>query len=232
MLVELRPWFYHHRDATDGRRGNDEDVTMTEYTWGVYLRPDPITCKAIADLTELAKRQFGIVSAAAFAPHATLAGAVPSNASAEDFIAALDPLLVATPAFPVFNAGIGKLTTTIIYDIDRTPSGEKNIHLQDLATAVNEAIAPLTAYVPGEWTQPFGPATFHAHFSLASHDLRDRPDLAAEVEEFLRAIPMDIPPTFMADTITLFRFHSADWNSTWWHDLTWQHVRSWKLITP
>ncbi len=202
---------------------------MTDYTWGVYLRPDPITCKAIADLTDLAKRQFGIVSAAAFAPHATLAGAVPSNASAEEFIDVLDPLLRSTPAFPVYNAGIGKMTTTIIYDIDRTQSGEKNIDLLNIATAVNEAVAHIAAYTPGEWTQPFDPATFHAHFSLASHDLRTRPDLAIEVEEFLRAIPMEVPHTFMADTITLFRFHSADWNSEWWHDLTWQHIRSWKL---
>ncbi len=202
---------------------------MTEFTWGVYLRPDPVTCKAIADLTDLAKRQFGIVSAAAFAPHATLAGAVPSNATAEDFIAALDPVLSATPVFPVHNAGIGKMTTTIIYDIDRTKTGEKNTALLDLATAVNTAIMPLTAYQPGHWMKPFNPAGFHAHFSLASHDLRSRPDLSDEVEEFLRAIPMDYTADFMADTITLFRFYSADWNSEWWHDLKWEHVRSWRL---
>lgn len=204
---------------------------MTEYTWGVYLRPDPVTCKAVADLTALCKRQFGIVSAAAFAPHATLAGAVPSEATADDFIAALDPLLTATPAFPVVNRGIGKLTTTIIYDIDRLEDGTVNQALHDLARRVNEAIAPLTAYQPGEWMQPFDPAGFHAHLSLASHDLRSRPDLAPEVEAYLRAIPMEVPQQFLADTITLFRFHSADWNAAWWHDLRWEHIRSWRLPT-
>lgn len=205
---------------------------MTEYTWGVYLRPDPITCKAIADLTELAKRQFGIVSAAAFAPHATLAGAVPSNATAEEFIAMLDPLLSRTTAFPVYNAGIARRPTSVYYDIDTLGNGEVNRPLHNLATAVNEAISPIAAYTAGEWSQPFESGKFWAHLSLASHDLRDRPDVRDEVEEFLRAIPIDTPATFMADTITLFRFHSADWNSEWWHDLTWQHVRSWKLLTP
>lgn len=202
---------------------------MTEYTWGVYLRPDPLTCKAISDLTELCEKQFGIVSAAAFAPHATLAGAVPSNASAEEFIEILDPLLTSTPAFPVHNAGVTRRPTSVYYDIDKLENGEINQPLHDLATAVNETIAPLTAYQPGEWTQPFVPEKFWAHFSLASHDLRDREDLRDEVEEFLRAIPMDYSRTFTAEYITLFRFHSADWNSEWWHDLTWDHVRSWKL---
>lgn len=204
---------------------------MTEYTWGVYLRPDPITCKAIADLTDLCKRQFGIVSAAAFAPHATLAGAVPSNASAEDFIRVLDPLLTSTASFPMFNAGIARRPSTVYYDIDTLQDGEVNQPLHDLASAVNEAIMPITAYQPGEWTTPFEPAKFWAHFSLASHDLRDREDLRDEVEEYLRTIPMEYSKTFTAEWITLYRFHSADWNSEWWQDLTWDHVKSWRLRT-
>lgn len=202
---------------------------MTEYTWGVYLRPDPITCKAITELTDLCKRQFGIVSAAAFAPHLTLAGAVPSEANAADFIRVLDPLLTSTPTFSVFNAGITRKPTTVYYDIDKLETGDVNQPLHDLATAVNEAIMPITAYKPGEWSQPFVPEKFWAHFSLASHDLRAREDIRDEVEEFLRGIPMDYSKTFTAEWITLFRFHSADWNSEWWQDLTWQHVKSWRL---
>lgn len=202
---------------------------MTEYTWGVYLRPDPLTCKAIHELTELCKKQFGIVSAAAFAPHATLAGAVPSDATADAFIELLDPLLASTPAFPVYNAGIARGNPTIYYDIDRLENGEINQPLHDLAIAVNDAIAPLTCYAPGDWIQPFDASSFHAHLSLASHDLRTRVDLREEVEEFLRAVPMEYSQTFAGEYITLFRFHSADWNSEWWHDITWEHIRSWKL---
>lgn len=202
---------------------------MTEYTWGVYLRPDPVTCKAIKDITDLCVRQFGIVSAAVFAPHATVAGAVPSEASAEDFIEILDPLLASTPSFPVFNAGITRGTDVVYYDIDKLQSGEINQPLHDLATAVNQTIAPITAYKPGEWSRPFVPEKFWAHFSLASHDLRAREDLRDEVEEFIRALPIDFSQSFQAEWITLFRFHSADWNGQWWHDLTWEHVKSWRL---
>lgn len=202
---------------------------MTEYTWGVYLRPDPVTCKAIADLTELCKRQFGIVSAAAFAPHATLVGAVPSNATADDFVCVLDPLLTVARQFPVYNAGIDFVGSTIVYDIDRLADGEKNLPLQKLAVDIAEAIAPITDYQPDDWTTPLDPETFHAHFSLASHDLRRRKDLRAEVDQFLRAIPMPYATEFMAEWVTLFRFHSTDWNAEWWHDLTWEHIRSWQL---
>lgn len=202
---------------------------MTEYTWGVYLRPDPLTCQAITDITTLCRKQFGIVSAGAFAPHATLAGAVPSNASAQEFIEILDPLLRATPAFSVHNGGVTRRPDCVYYDIDKLESGEINQPLHNLATAVNQAIAPLTAYQPGEWSQPFVPANFWAHFSLASHDLKSRPDLRDEVEEFIRALPIDFSTTFTAQYITLFRFHSADWNAEWWHDLTWTHEHSWKL---
>lgn len=202
---------------------------MTEYTWGVYLRPDPITCMAIADITELCKRQFGIVSAAAFAPHATLAGAVPSDASAKDFIQILDPVLGNESAFAVYNAGIARRPDSVYYDIDRNEDGSVNGPLHRLATVVNETIAPLTAYQPGEWSQPFVPEKFWAHFSLASHDLRDRADLRDEVEAFIRALPIAYSQTFTAEYVTLFRFHSANWFGDWWQGLSWEHVKSWRL---
>ncbi|MBP8536579.1 substrate-binding domain-containing protein [Streptomyces sp. MK37H] len=33
----------------------------------------------------------------------------------------------------------------------------------------------------------------------------------------------------VGQTISLFRFHSGDWNAQWWRDMTWVHVRSWRL---
>lgn len=202
---------------------------MTEFTWGVYLRPDPVTCKAIAEMTELCKRQFGIVSAAAFAPHATLAGAVPSEADAGEFIALLEPVLSEVESFPIFNAGVTRKPDCVYYDIDRLENGDTNRPLHELATLVNETIAPITAYREGEWSKPFVPEKFWAHFSLASHDLRAREDLRDEVEAFLRELQIPYSESFTAEYVTLFRFHSADWFGEWWHDLSWQHVRSWKL---
>jgi hypothetical protein len=198
-------------------------------TYGVYLRPDPLTCRAVSDLTDILRRQFGIVSAAAFPPHATLAGAVPSDASTEELVAALDPVLRTTKAFPVHNAGISRHNVAITFDVDRTRSGEKNAALKDLAVAVNQALEPLRAPVEGYRMGPFVADDFRAHLSLASHDLDEAPHLREEVEEFVRALPYTAPADFTADTITLFRFHSADWRGQWWHDLTWTHLHTWRL---
>lgn len=211
------------------RRNSERKITLTEYTWGVYLRPDPITCKAVADLTDLTKRQFGIVSAAAFMPHATLVGAIPSTAEADDWIAALDPALTNRASFPVYNAGVTRAPDLVFFDIDKQENGGKNQDLLNLATDVSEAIRPVTAYQEGEWMTPFNPSTFHAHLSLASHDLKKRVDLRDEVEEYIRAIPVEFPSTFEAEYVSLYRFHSADWNAEWWRDLTWQHIKSWKF---
>lgn len=201
----------------------------TKYTYGVYLRPDPLTCKAVADLTRLVRQQFGIVSAAAFPPHATLAGAVPSNATEEELIAALDPVLSATEGIPVHNAGICRHNVAITFDVDHTIDGEKNQAIKDLAVAVNSALAPMTEDVEGLRAKPFDADNFRAHLSLASHDLEAAPHLREEVENFLRAMPHSAPSDFVADTVTLFRFYSDDWAGEWWQDLRWTHLRSWTL---
>ncbi|WP_426738109.1 2'-5' RNA ligase family protein [Plantibacter sp. 2H11-2] len=199
------------------------------YTYGVYLRPDPLTCRAVVDLTDLLKRQFGIVSAAAFPPHATLAGAVPSDATTEELIAALDPVMGQATAIPVHNAGISRHNIAVTFNVDMTHRGEKNHAIKALAVAIDEALEPLKGSSSGHRMKPFDADGFRAHLSLASHDLETLPHLRSEVEDFLRASPHSAPSDFIADTITLFRFHSADWSGEWWHDLRWWHLHSWKL---
>lgn len=206
-------------------------VAIDGFTYGVYLRPDPLTCRAVAELTDLLKRQFGIVSASAFPPHATLAGAVPSEADEEDLIAALDPILSSTHAIPVHNSGIARHNIAVTFDVDKTIEGHKNAAIRDLAVSVNTALEPLRGHGEGFRMKPFDAAGFRAHLSLASHDLEEQPHLRREVESFLRALPHTAPSDFIADTVTLFRFHSADWTGQWWKDLRWWHLRSWTLGT-
>jgi hypothetical protein len=39
-----------------------------------------------------------------------------------------------------------------------------------------------------------------------------------------------IPPaSFAADTVTLYRFAHQTWTGSWWRDMRWEHVRSWRL---
>lgn len=204
-------------------------VAIDGFTYGVYLRPDPLTCRAVVDLTDLLKKQFGIVSAAAFPPHATLAGAVPSDADEVDLIQALDPVLRSTPPISVHNSGIARHNVAVTFDVDRMISGAKNHAIKELAVAVNGALEPLRGHGEGFRMKPFDADGFRAHLSLASHDLEELPHLRQEVEAFLRALPHTAPSDFIADTVTLFRFHSSDWTGEWWKDLRWWHLRSWTL---
>lgn len=199
------------------------------FTYGVYLRPDPLTCRAVVDLTDLLKRQFGIVSAAAFPPHATLAGAVPSGASTDELIDALNPVFASATALTMHNSGITRHNIAITFDVDKTLAGDKNLAVKDLAVAINAALEPLRGGGEGYRMKPFDEEGFRAHLSLASHDLEVMPHLRQEVESFLRASPHGAPSDFIADTVTLFRFHSSDWTGEWWHDLRWWHLHSWTL---
>ena len=39
-----------------------------------------------------------------------------------------------------------------------------------------------------------------------------------------------IPPaSFTADTVMLYRFAHNTWTGSWWRDMRWDHVRSWRL---
>jgi hypothetical protein len=201
------------------------------HTYGVYLRPDPLTCKAVADLTDIAKRQFGIVSAAAFPPHATLAGAVPSDAAEEDLIEMLTPILAATRAITVFNSGIARLGPFVVFDIDRVPSGEQNHGIHELACTVNEHLSAMRRTMEVRGATEFSAATFQAHLSLATHDLTAKPDLADEVEDFLGAIPHGAPPEFAANKVMLYRFESPNWSGEWWRSLRWSHLHTWTLAS-
>jgi hypothetical protein len=40
-----------------------------------------------------------------------------------------------------------------------------------------------------------------------------------------------IPPaSFIADTVMLYRFAHNTWTGSWWRDMRWEHVRSWRLL--
>jgi len=71
-------------------------------------------------------------------------------------------------------------------------------------------------------------ATFHAHLSVASHDLQRWPHLPGEVEEYLRAIPAP-PRSFAGNTVALYRTSSADWAGRWWRTPGWEHIHTWRL---
>lgn len=183
----------------------------------------------MTQVTHVLRQQFGIVSAAAFPPHVTLAGFTATSAPREEIARAVEVALEDQREFVVWNAGITRSNVTIAFDVNGVPGGEVNSSLGTLAERVNDAMSPFALDFDGELGPPYSPEGFRAHISLASHDLKVREDLREEVEEFIRGLDIAYPEAFVATTVSMFEFWSDDWHSEWWHSLTWRHLRSWKL---
>jgi hypothetical protein len=142
-------------------------------------------------------------------------------------------VLGALRPFTVHNAGLTRLGDALVYDVHHDQHGHPNADLVALGEAVRQAVLPVSLPITDHLVTPVEEAELHGHLSLASHDLFARPDLTDEVEEFLRALPLAPPKRFTADTCSLYAFE-ADWETEWWHAMTWRHLRSWRArpLTP
>ncbi|MFS4505089.1 2'-5' RNA ligase family protein [Clavibacter sp. Sh2141] len=196
---------------------------------GIFLRPDPRTCRAVTVVTDQLRAQYGLVSAGAFPPHATLVGSQPLGHDEDLVIDALTELLADRPAFPVHNAGIREQGAGFVYDVGHRPDGTRNADLLALAADVDRVVAPFRRTMRSPEPHAFDPARFRAHLSLASHDLDVRPNLHDEVGAFLRELDEPVPAGFAGDTVVMYRTASPDWSGRWWTTLTWEHVRTWTL---
>jgi hypothetical protein len=200
------------------------------YRYGVYLRPDPTTCAAVTAVTTQLRAQYGIVSAGAFPPHATLVGSRHITAPAEEIVAAVTRGLADASAFTVHNAGVRRQGVGLVYDVHHLADGiTPNPAFVDLAARVDKAVAPLETPAPNPAEHRFDRDTFRAHLSLVSHDMYVRPDLSEEVEEYVNGLPVPLPESFPGDRVTLYRTRSDDWTGRWWQTLTWEHVHTWRL---
>ncbi|MFJ5227922.1 2'-5' RNA ligase family protein [Streptomyces sp. NPDC088400] len=200
------------------------------YRYGVYLRPDPATCYAVTAVTAQLRAQYGIVSAGAFPPHATLVGSRHITAPVEEIVAAVTRGLADVSAFTVHNAGAQRQGVGMVYDVHHLADGiTPNPDFVDLAARVDKAVAPLQTPAPNHTMHDFDRDTFRAHLSLVSHDMYVRPDLGDEVEEYVKGLPVAVPGTFPGDRVTLYRTRSDDWAGRWWQTLTWDHVHTWRL---
>ena len=214
---------------------------MTDHRYGVFLRPDPATCWNVTQVTSALRAQFGITSAGAFAPHATLvgnvglAGATRDRAGAErGLIEAMDAVFAGVPPFPVYNSGVRRMVehgrATYQYDINRDQHGRSaNAPLNAVARAVKQAVLPLSEPVTHLFSTPVADYEFAGHLGLASHELLLDDHLAEEVGEYIAELPLTpAPASFVARWYTLYRFSSAAWDGHWWETLAWDHVRSWR----
>lgn len=206
---------------------------MSDLRYGIYLRPDPATCWTVTQITAALRAQYGLISAGAFPPHATLIGNLATDATADEVIAAVDPVLRAAPAVEVFNSGIVRVGDCYEYDINRdASSGAENRQLGTIARDVIQAVLPLSKTVDDSYTVQVEDYAFSAHIGLASHDLKVDSHLSDEVGDFLRGLPLTPPGSFLARWYSAFEFRADDWTGHWWTSLTWKHLHSWHVGAP
>jgi hypothetical protein len=131
----------------------------------------------------------------------------------------------------MYNNGVQRQGIGFVYNVHFHADGRTaNSDLIGLARTVDQAAAPLVT--PASSPHPgdvFDPATFQGHLSLASHDLYQRPDLHAELEDYLHGLPVTYPATFTAENVALYRTRSKDWTGRWWQTLSWEHMHTWRL---
>ncbi|MEV6167960.1 2'-5' RNA ligase family protein [Streptomyces sp. NPDC051954] len=200
------------------------------YRYGVYLRPDPVTCAAVTAVTAQVRAQYGFVSSGAFPPHATLVGSRHIPVPEAEIVAAVTAGLAGATPFTVYNAGVRRQGIGLVYDVAHLADGTTpNTAFTELAALVDEAVVPLETPAPNPADHSFDAARFLPHLSLVSHDMYVRPDLYEEVVEYVDALPVPYSPSFPGDTVTLYRTRSDDWTGRWWQTLTWEHVHTWRL---
>lgn|GEM_PF-516679 len=214
--------------ASGAPSGNDAGVDPGSVRYGLYLRPDPATCRALAAMYDLLQRQYGLRIAGRFMPHATVKGFFRSDAAPAEMVACLDHALTGLQAFPVTNRGpIRYGPTSIVLDIHHEESGERNDPLQALHEAVLGALLPLVHH-DCAFTRVEGLADrFHAHLTLAMIDLPSW--LGDEVLTFLQDLGPVGPARFTADTLHLFAFRSDAWDGAWWETMSWVPLHGWRL---
>ena len=200
-----------------------------QFRFGVFLRPDPKTCAAVTQITTQLRAQYGLISASAFPPHVTLAGSLPVVVPLAELIQLIGFVLRRAPRFTVQNLGVRRIgDSALAYDVSAL-DGAPNRRLSDLAGAVDSVVRPLLGPSGGLPPDLYEPDRWMPHISLVSHELRIRADLREEVEDYLNDLGIIPPASFFADTVSLYRFAHNTWTGSWWRDMRWEHVRSWRL---
>lgn len=206
----------------------DDVEGKSNIRYGWYLRPSYAMSRAQAEMHDVLRRQYGLVCAGKFMPHATIKGFFRSDASVQDIISAFDPVVVGRDSFTVYNAGpIPHGREGISLNINEAPDGSVNTDLLELYTEALAAIAPLVDPDCHFTNRDGGPENFRAHLTLAMADLDER--FFDEILEFVNEARPIGPETFSAERLQIFAFRSANWSGAWWATLEWSLLHSWAL---
>jgi len=204
---------------------------LSSTRYGIFLRPDPQTCWVLAQLNLVLKQQFGLISAAAFPPHATLVGNLRTDASLEEMLKRLTTVFENAPEILIHNKGLERVRDCYLFNIHENGQGSPNDALVQMAESVRNAVLPISIPTNDHLVTPVAEGTFWGHLSVASHDLVVNPGLADEVGKFLEDLALTPPATFRAEVYSLFEF-TSNWDAHWWENLSWKHLKSWTIQPP
>ena len=114
---------------------------------------------------------------------------------------------------------------------ERTEAAPLDIatRLRNLAAAVPEAFAARVAGLHGDAPSVEAALSALDREMLAASAESLAPDLREEVEDYVNGLAVRTPSSFTADTVMLYRFAHNTWTGSWWRDMRWDHVRSWRL---
>lgn len=201
------------------------------YRYGLFLRPPARLARIQAETHLLLRAQYGLVSAGAFPPHMTILGHVATEDDHEPVIDAAHIAMKDVAPVRIFNHGLTEHHGGIVHDVGRLRDGSPNPTLLDLFRRARTHLDPLRVPLHHEFKGGVkDDDAFYGHMTLAGHDLAARPELFAEVYDFLSQLDIDARGDYIADTITLYAFETTSgWDGPWWETMTWTVLASIRL---
>jgi 2'-5' RNA ligase len=206
------------------------------YRYGIFLRPSPELARVSLRAYEVVTRQFGLNAAAKYPPHVTVIGSIALSGTEADLTDTIDKVMAGQRPITVHNAGlIAKIGFAVGYELNYLPDGFPNLALRELYESMRTATAGARAHVSTDRQADKRLAneaaeSFKAHLTVVGHDAADNPELLPEIKRFLGALPeVQAPAEDTLDTVSLFRFTSADWPGRYWESMSWTLLRSWPM---
>jgi len=203
-------------------------VVATRHTnsrFAVYLIPPYKVARAVTEIHQMLRKQFGFIAADQFQVHTTIKGFFKKTEGPLDpLVERLDAVLVAQRPFTVQFNGFHRDSGGIGLNVSRIgeePNPEMMALREQVVDAVRPFIAPDCDFVEEDLGNPFT-----AHITLAFRDIP--PSMQDDVLDYLREAPLPTEP-FTADTFHFLAFFSQDWEGDWEQTLAWRLLRSWRV---
>ena len=193
--------------------------------FAVYLIPPYKVARAVAEVHQMLRKQFGFIAADQFQVHVTIKGFFKKNrGSLGPLIERLDAAFAIQRPFAVHFSGLRIDPGGVGLDVSRIEekfNPEMMALRERVVDGVRIFIAPDCDFVEEDLGQPF-----KAHITLAFRDIPQ--SMCDHVLGYLQAAVLPTEP-FIADTFHFLEFFSQDWAGDWEQTLSWRLLKSWRV---